>query len=157
ESPGRPAATGPSAWIDGRAPAFVSIGPPSAVPFSGIAGYAVSVSGRAGEAPCARPTRCAEAELAVPGGLTEHQFQLGRLPEGVNSLNVAAVSGSGVASAPTSVPIRVDASAPTIRITGPGTGWVNHPVTVTAIAADPFAGVAAAGPNGPFTALTVDG
>lgn len=156
-APTPPEVTAPPSWLDGRAPISVPIGRPAFVPPSGIGGYAVSVSGRPGESPCAIRTRCADAELDLPGGAGEHQLPLGQLPEGVNYLNVVAVSGSGVASAPASVPIHIDLSAPTIRFAGVPGGWSDHPVTVTAIAEDPFSGMASGGPNGPFTAVAVDG
>jgi hypothetical protein len=155
--PAPPAAAAPIAWLDGRDPISATIGPPSADPLSVIGGYAVSISGRPGESPCAQPTRCGEAELTLPGAPGEQLLQLGKLPEGVNYLNVVAVSGTGVRSATTSVPIKVDVSAPAIRFAGIPGGWVDHPVQVTAVADDPFAGTEAAGPTGPFTALAVDG
>ena len=156
-APTAPEATGPSAWLDARNPISVSIGPSARVPPSGIGGYAVSISGRPDESPCAERTRCSGAELDLAGGTDVHQLQLGQLPEGVNYLNVVTVSGSGVASTPTSVPIHVDLSAPTVRFAGLPAGWSDAPVTITAIAEDPFSGVAASGSNGPFTALAIDG
>ena len=124
---------------------------------TGVRGYAASVSARPGESPCANPSRCSEAELDLPAGVEGGQLQLRQLPEGVDYLNVVAVSGSGLASAPSSVPIHVDGSAPAVRFAGVPGGWVDHPVTVTAVAEDPYSGMAPAGPNGPFTALAIDG
>jgi hypothetical protein len=150
--------TAPTGWIDGRAPIVVSIEHPSGpLPPSGLQGYAAALSGHSGESPCASPTRCEPSEVDLPGGIGDDRLELRSLPEGVNYLNVVAVSNTGFASAPTSVPIRVDVTPPRIRFDGVPSGWIDHPVAVAAIADDPYSGTAADGPSGPFTALAVDG
>ncbi|MBS1880795.1 MAG: hypothetical protein JST31_14890 [Actinobacteria bacterium] len=156
-TPSAPGAAAPSGWLDGRATVAVTVSPPTVRPVSGIHGYAISVSGRPGESPCAIRTICTDAELALPGGVDQHQLQLGRLPEGVNYVNVVTVAGTGIASPPTSVPVRIDISPPRIHFAGVSSGWVDHPVPVTAVADDPLSGMAASGPNGPFTKIAVDG
>jgi hypothetical protein len=157
-TPAPPAAvTVPSGWVDGRGPISAVVARPPAAPVSGISGYAVSLTPRPGESPCVSPSRCFPSELDLPGGAADPQIVFGQVPEGVDYLNVVSVSGSGLASAPRSVPIRVDATAPSVRFAGVPSGWVDHPVAVTATAEDPFSGIAPAGPNGPFTALAVDG
>jgi hypothetical protein len=154
--PAQPSA--PAGWIDGRTPIVATIEHPSEpLPASGLRGYAAAVGGRPGESPCAAPTRCDPAEIDLPGGVGDDRLPLGPLPDGVNFLNVVAVSNVGLASAPSSVPIRVDADPPRIHFEGLPAGWVDHPVAVTAIAEDPRSGTEPNGPSGPFTALAVDG
>jgi 5-hydroxyisourate hydrolase-like protein (transthyretin family) len=156
-TPGLPGVSTPAGWLDGRGPVPASLRAPAAVPLSGIVGYAASISALPGGSPCALPSRCGAEEIDFFGAAGSAQLQLGALPEGVEYLNVVAVSGSGVASPVRSVPIYVDRSAPAIRFAGVPEGWVSHPVAVTAIADDPAAGMTAAGPTGPFTAVAVDG
>jgi hypothetical protein len=153
--PAQPSA--PAGWVDGRTPVVATIEHPAGLPPSGLRGYATAVSGHPGESPCATPTHCEPSEVDLPGGVGDDRLQLGPLPDGVNFLNVVAVSNMGVASAPSSVPIRVDANPPQVRFAGVPAGWVDHPVAVTAIAEDPSSGTAPSGPSGPFTALAVDG
>jgi hypothetical protein len=155
--PTAPEPSAPGGWLDGRSPIPITVAAPPASPLSGIAGYAASVSAHPGESPCADPGRCTAAEVDLPGGSSGGQLQLRQLPEGVDYLNVVAVSGSGLASAPSSVPIHVDGSPPAVAFAGIPAGWVDHPVAVTALATDPNAGMTLAGPNGPFTALAIDG
>ncbi len=150
--------TVPPGWFDGHSPTPVKIEhPPLPLPYSGIRGYAVTIGSRPGESPCALPTFCTDAEIDLPFGIDGDSFSLGPLPGGVGYLTVVAVSGSGVASAPRSVALPVDATPPAIRFAGLPGGWVDHPVTVTAIAEDPASGTLPAGPEGPFTAVAVDG
>lgn len=147
----------PPGWVDGRSPTPVTIEHPAPpFPYSGIHGYAITVSSRP-ESPCAARTSCTDAEIDLPLGIGDDHFDLGPLPDGVDYLTVAAVSNSGVASAPRSSVLRVDAAPPAIRFAGVPAGWVDHPVTVTAIAEDPASGTAPTGPAGPFTAIAVDG
>jgi hypothetical protein len=154
--PPPPQASVTAAWVDGRGIVPVSIAPAGAPP-SGIGGYAVSLTAQPGQPPCLNPNRCSDAELDFRPGAGGGQLALGQLPEGVDYLNVVAVSGSGVASAPTSVAVHVDASAPSVSFAGIPGGWVDHPVAVTAIAEDRFSGMALAGPTGPLTAIAIDG
>lgn len=157
EAPGPPEVVAPPGWLDGRGTVPVTLEHPTAIPISGIRGYAYSLSARPGESPCANPNRCGDWETDLPGGIGDDRLTLGQLPEGTDYLNVVAVSGTGVASPLRSVPINIDASAPSIRFAGIPGGWVDHPVAVTAIGEDRFSGMAAAGPSGPLTALKVDG
>ncbi|MGD9737277.1 MAG: hypothetical protein AB7V58_16970 [Solirubrobacterales bacterium] len=156
-APGAPQPTVPSAWIDSRSQAMVAIGAPAYVPPSGIRGYAVSVSPSRDEPPCALAVFCTDPELDLPGGPGQRQLTVGPLLEGTSYVNVVAVSGTGISSPVSSVPLQVDASPPAIRLAGVPAGWIGHPVIVTALAEDRASGTAAAGPNGPFTALAIDG
>ena len=157
-SPQPPRPTVPEGWVDGHSPIPLAIDPPAApLPPSGIRGYAVSASAVAGESPCAATNRCTDAELDQHGGIGQRQLALGPLPDGTSYVNVVAVSGTGVASPPASVPVHVDATPPAIRFTGVPAGWANHPVAVGAVAEDRLSGTAPTGPGGPFTALAIDG
>lgn len=153
-----PAPVAPSPWLAGSAGARLAIGhPPAPLPVSGIRGYAVSLDRGSGAPPCAQPAWCSLAETDLAGGLEDDSFVLGTLPEGTSFARVVAVSGSGVASPVASVALRVDGTAPLISLQGLPSGWINGPVRLTATASDPLSGMAAAGPNGPFTAIAVDG
>lgn len=150
--------TVPPGWVDGHSAIPVKIEHPAPpYPYSGILGYAITLGSRPGESPCAVPTLCTAAEVDLPFGIDDDSFNLGPLPAGIDYLTVVAVSSSGVASAPRSVALPVDATPPAIRFAGVPSGWVDHPVTVSAIAEDPASGTQPAGPSGPFTAIAVDG
>jgi hypothetical protein len=156
--PPPPAPAVPGGWLNDRERIAAQIGHPGgAAPLSGIWGYAVSLTPAADEAPCADPRHCGEIEVDLPGGVGDDQLRLGPLLEGVEYLHVATVSGAGVASATRTVAVQIDAGPPAIRFAGVPAGWVGHPVQVSALAVDPFSGTAVAGPDGPFTALTIDG
>jgi hypothetical protein len=157
-TPTPPRVAAPPSWVDGRSPIQLSIDPAAPpLPPSGIRGYAVSVSADAGESPCAAAKRCTDAELDLPGGAGPRKLVAGPLPQGTSYVNVVAVSGTGIASPPASVPVHVDATPPAIRFTGIPADWVDHPVAVGAIAEDALSGMAPAGAAGPFTALAIDG
>lgn len=156
--PEPPVPTVPTGWISGHSPIPVWIDPPDPRwPASGIRGYAIAASANAGEAPCAAVSHCTDAELDMLEGLGQRQVPIASLPEGVSYVNVVAVSGTGMVSAPASVPVHVDATPPAIRFAGAPAGWVDHPVAVAAVAADPLSGTAASGPGGPLTAVALDG
>ena len=157
----RPAPVQPSApagWIAGNTPAIVRIEhPASPQPASGIRGYAVSIDRGSGEAPCAGPDRCSEAETDLRRGVDDDTISLGLLPEGTNVVQAVAVSGSGMRSRESgSATIRVDATRPTVVLRGAPQGWSRDPVRLTATATDGLSGMAPSGPSGPFTALAVD-
>jgi hypothetical protein len=154
--PGPPRLVAPSGWFDSHAQIPVVIEPPDYVPPSAILAYAISISAHPGESPCLAGNRCTDAELDVLGA-GRRELTLGPLPEGTSYVNAVAVSGTRVVSPVASVPLRVDASPPAIRFAGVPAGWVNRPVTVTALAEDRASGTAPAGPGGPLTALAVDG
>jgi hypothetical protein len=155
--PGRPAAAAPDGWLTSRKEAQLRVEPPPGpAPLSGIRGYAISLDAGTGGSPCARPSRCSAAEtdlLASGGGVVS----LGALPEGTAFARVATVSGSGVASAVTTVPLQVDGTPPSVTLQGLPDGWSGGPVRLTAFAGDPLSGMAASGFGGPFTAIAVDG
>jgi hypothetical protein len=155
--PGPPQVAVPSGWFDSHAQIPVAIEPPPYVPPSTIFGYAYSVSANPGETPCATAGFCVDTDFDLPGGVDRRELTVGPLPDGTSYLNVIAVSGAGIVSPVASLPLHIDASPPAIRFAGVPSDWVNHPVTVTALAEDRASGTAAAGPNGPFTALAIDG
>ncbi|HEX4668709.1 MAG TPA: hypothetical protein VH275_01870 [Solirubrobacterales bacterium] len=149
----------PTGWVAGNAAAILAVEHPAAPqPLSGIRGYAISVDRGSGSEPCAGSARCSLAETDLRDGIDNDTISLGLLPEGANLVHVVAVSGSGMRSAETrSAVVWVDATRPTVALQGAPRGWANGPVRLTASAADGLSGMAAAGPNGPFTAIAVDG
>jgi hypothetical protein len=155
-APPTPEAAAPTAWLDSDDPVSATIDVPEPPPqASGIQGLAVSVTPVANESPCTDPRHCAAGEVDLP--FVDQRLQLPAQVEGFTYLHVATVSGAGVASVTRNVPIRVDDTAPAIRFDGVPGGWVDHPVSVSTAALDTYSGAAAAGPDGPFTALAVDG
>jgi hypothetical protein len=149
----------PPGWVAGDAAAILAVEHPSGPqPLSGIRGYAISVDRGSGSEPCAGPAMCNLAETDLRGGVDGDTISLGLLPEGANVVRVVAVSGSGMRSAETrSAVVRVDATRPTVALRGAPRGWASGPVRLTANAADGLSGMAADGPNGPFTAIAIDG
>jgi hypothetical protein len=158
-APGPARPDGLSGWLPATEPAILRIGhPPGPLPLSGIRGYAISVDRGSGGAPCAQPTRCTAAETDLDGGVGDDTTSLGTLPEGTNYARAVAVSGAGVPSQRVeSVAVRVDGTVPAVRLDGAPEGWARRPVRLTATATDPLSGMAASGPAGPFTAISVDG
>ena len=156
-APGKPVVAAPTGWLSSRKDARVQIGPPQgSAPVSGIRGYAVSLDPGTGGLPCHLPARCSVGEtdlLGADGG----SFSLGLLPEGTTFARVASVSGAGVASAPVTVPLQVDGTAPAISLQGLSGDWSDGPVRLAATATDPLSGMGASGLTGPFTAIAVDG
>jgi hypothetical protein len=156
--PPPPVPVAPAGWLTGRDGAPLTIGhPPGPLPVSGIRGYAISLDEGGGSSPCADPTRCTLAETDLSGGIGDDTTDLGPLPEGATYARVVAVSGSGVASPVASVLLRVDGTAPQPSLLEVPTGWSAGSVRLSAVASDALSGVAAAGPDGPFTAVAVDG
>jgi hypothetical protein len=156
-APPPPGLDPPPGWGLGTEPVTVGVDRPAdPPPLSGIRGYAISSDRGGGSSPCGRPDRCLAEEIDLDddeGGA----ISLGTLPEGVHFVRAVAVSGAGVPSAITTAVVRVDGSAPSLRLDGSPAGWSNRPVTVTARAEDPLSGMSAAGAFGPFTAIAVDG
>jgi len=157
-APAAPLPSGPAGWLTSGDSVPLQIGHPAEpLPISGIRGYAISLDEGGGSSPCARPDRCSVAETDLAGGIGDDAVDLAPLPEGITFARVVAVSGSGVASPVASVPLRVDSSAPLLTLQGLPTGWSSGPVQLSAFATDPLSGMSAAGPNGPFTAIAIDG
>ena len=146
-------------WFAGDEPVTVALSHPSLpLPLSGIRGYAVSVDRGEGSDPCPTHATCSAEETDLPGGIDDDRITLGPLPEGVNYVRAAAVSGSGVRSHQVeSAAVLVDATRPRVELLGQPGGWSRGPVELTALASDPLSGMAADGPAGPFTAIVVDG
>lgn len=156
--PGSIRPSAPTGWVPGGTPVLVRLEhPASPLPISGIRGYAVSVGSGSGQPPCAGPDQCDEAETDLLDDSAD-RLLLGPLPEGENVVRAVSVSGSGMRSeeAGTAL-IRVDATKPTVVLSGMPQGWVRDPARVTAFASDVLSGMAPTGPTGPFTALAVDG
>lgn len=126
-------------------------------PVSGIRGYAVSVAPAPGEHPCQASNRCDDAETDLAGGVAGDAYRIADLPEGAHVVQAVAVSGSGMASAAPGLAIlRVDKTSPLVTLNGAPSGWVNHPVSLHAVATDGGSGMAAEGGIVPFTAIAVD-
>ncbi len=146
-------------WIGRSAfPYTVHLSRPSdPQPLSGIRGYAVSTDSSPTGRPCAGTT-CSGAEVDLQGGIAIDALPIAELPEGLNYLHAAAVSGAGVPSAAVGTTIlRVDKTAPLTQIEGLTSGWSKQPLKLTATASDAGSGMSAAGAYGPFTAIRVDG
>jgi hypothetical protein len=148
----------PGGWLGGGVPAVVRIEHPAPPqPVSGIRGYAISVERGSGALPCGGRDRCSKAETQLGGGIDDDTISLGLLPEGINSIHVVAVSGSGIRSEEVgTTTLRVDATAPEIALRGLPAGWAMDPVQLTAVATDPLSGMTPAGPEGAFTAIAID-
>ncbi len=156
-APAPPRLDPPPGW--GLGAGAVSVGverPADPAPLSGIRGYAISVDRGAGSSPCGQPDRCLAEEIDLDDG-EGGTLSLGTLPEGVHFVRAVAISGAGVPSAITTAAVRVDGSAPSLRLDGLPADWSNRPVAVTARASDPLSGMSAAGALGPFTAIAVNG
>lgn len=157
--PGTASPLAPEGWIAGSVPVAIAIQAPAGpAPLSGIRGYAVSLD-RGGETwPCAARDRCEDAEIDLLAGGNHDTFSLGTLPEGLNTVQAVAVSGAGIASAEAGTAIvRVDATQPEVVLSGGLAGWAAGPVRVVASATDALSGMAPGGPDGPFTAIAIDG
>lgn len=130
----------PQGWLLGAEPVVLTLEPPvGPLPISGMHSEAVIAP---------EGTRIESSGDSIP---------LGFLPEGVNHLELAAVSGAGVRSASVPVTLAVDATPPAVSLQGLPAGWSSGPVKLTATAHDPLSGVEASGPAGPLTAIAVDG
>ncbi len=149
----------PSGWLRAGSSATVAIEHPGwPRPASGIRGYAVELDHGSGTDPCAGGFTCRDEEVDLGGGEDDDSIVLGPLAEGTNVVRVAAVSGTGVPSAPAgAAALHVDGTPPAISLRGIPAGWANSAVVVAAEATDPLSGMAASGPAGPVTALAVDG
>jgi len=147
----------PAGWISAGTRLRIEH-PAGPQPISGIRGYAISVDRSGDSTPCATPGWCRPAETDLAGGIDDDSFLYGALPEGTSVVRAVAVSGSGMSSAATqSATVHVDASRPEVVLSGATAGWANGPVQVRVEAADALSGMAAGGPDGPFTAIAVDG
>jgi hypothetical protein len=157
-APPAPAPQAPLGWIPAGEPAVLEVGhPESTLPISGLRGYAVSLDRGSDGHPCTSPTLCSMTETDLAGGIDDDSLSLGTLAEGTTYARVVAVSGAGVPSPVRTASFRVDATPPSLSLSGLPGGWSSGPARVTALAQDPLSGMAAAGAAGPFTAISVDG
>jgi hypothetical protein len=132
--------------------------PSSPLPISGVRGYAVSIDTSPTGSPCVGTT-CSAVETDLQGGIAADSLPIAELPEGINYVHAAAVSGSGTPSAPPRTAIlRVDKTEPLTRIEGVPVGWSCVPVRLMAEASDAASGMTGtSSASGPFTAIQVDG
>jgi hypothetical protein len=155
KAPAPPRLLAPTGWVGASTDASVELEPSSEpAPPSGLRGYAISLNRGPVLPPCAGAVTCSAAETDVGPDARRLPFALS---EGIYSVGVVAVSGSGVRSELAVATLRVDGSRPDVSLTNLPTGWSPQPVPLTAVAEDPLAGMAPAGPDGPFTAIAVDG
>ena len=149
----------PAVWAGASQAAVVKISHPSGpLPVAGIRGYAISVDRGAGSLPCAGRERCTMAETDLDGGIGDDEIALKELSEGTHYVRALAVSRAGMRSLETRTTIvKVDTIRPDTSLAGAPPGWANGPVRVTATATDSMSGMVANGPNGPFTAVVIDG
>jgi hypothetical protein len=147
-------------WI-GRAELPLSIrvaNPAGGPPPAGIRGYAISVDRDPEGEPCVGRERCSDDETDLRGGPGDDTLAVADLPEGLSYVHAVAVSGSGMRSASSgSTSIRVDRADPVTRLAGVPEGWTDRPVVLRASADDDASGMRGDGPNGPFTAIAIDG
>jgi hypothetical protein len=155
-APAPPLPAAPPRWLRSGEEARLEVdSPPAPLPISGIVGYAISLDEGGGGSPCAQPSWCSAAEIDLPLGTKA--IGLGPFPEGTTYARVVSVSGSGVASAPATVPFQVDGTVPRLYLQGTPEGWSSGPVRLTVLAADTLSGMVASGSNKPFTAIAIDG
>lgn len=109
---------------------------------SGIAGYALELSGPEGpDHPCTGPI-CQPTELDLDGGLDDRVAFFDTLPEGRSWFSAVAVSGAGVPSRePGSVSLDVDLTPPSSSLDGPPDGWSREPVELRVTATDTLSGM----------------
>jgi hypothetical protein len=132
--------------------------PDQHVPISGIAGYAVTLDTQKDSDPCALGDRCAPGNLIAPNASLAAQAEFAPPPEGINYVHAVAVSGTGMESTEVATAkVVVDGTPPVVHLEGVPEGWSADPVQVTAVATDALSAMTAAGPDGPITALAVDG
>jgi hypothetical protein len=156
--PPPPDPRGPGRWLAAGEAAILAVGhPEDPLPLSGLRGYAISLDRGGGGHPCASPSLCSAAETDLGGRIDDDSVSLGSLAEGTTYVRVVAVSGAGVPSSVRTAVFRVDATPPRLSLPGLTDGWSNGPVRVTALATDSLSGMAATGPTGPLTAISVDG
>lgn len=158
--PGDVAPEPPAGWVSAdELPLRQVIGRAEPGGPSGVGGYALAVSPSAPAAPC--PTGiCRPADLTVAGGAEQRTGLIPGLEEGSHWVSAVAASGAGVASAvPGSTVVKVDRTAPSVRLTGLPEGWSDRPVELRVEAADGGSGMASApGDDGePVTVIAAEG
>src|SRR5947209_2385090 len=134
------------------------IDPPSPLPVSYLAGYAVSTDG---SDPGSTATVAADPAQGYKG-----YYTFADLPEGYTTVKARAISGAGIASTQVgSTVIQVDKTPPTVVVSGnpDPTKWSRTPVGVEMSATDAVSGMAPAPPgdsdptHGAYVDYSVDG
>lgn len=135
------AATG---WLsDDEFPLEQRVSPAEPAGPSGIAGYALTVSGDDTVRPCPLGT-CSPAQISFTGMPADRSLTIQGLPEGSLWVSAVAVSGAGLASPePHQTRLRVDRTAPISTLHGLPAGWVREPVGLEVTATDRASGMAA--------------
>ena len=135
-----PRVTPPSGWVRS---ASVSVGLDGAV--AADQGYSVSTDG-------ADPDGSADVSV---GGV----WMLPNAPEGVSVLKARVISRNGTLGAVTRSLLRVDRTAPSLKLLGAGDPATPHPgpITVTIDAVDELSGMASAEEGEPVTSGRVRG
>lgn len=120
---------------------------------SGVEGYAMEISRTGSEHPCPSGT-CAPDQLDVAGGQDQRSVVVPDLSEGTHWISTVAASGARLASEePQTVEVHVDKTDPVTTLEGAPTGWVNHPVTLTAKASDDASGMTPLPGGDPVTVI----
>ena len=113
------------------------------LPPSGITGYAVAVNADASSDPCGANQQgsiCPVTEFGIDAN--SRTLGLDDLAEGSNWVHVVPVSGSGMRAAEVGrTELKVDLTDPITRLSGPVSGWVNHPVSLRVDAEDGLSGM----------------
>jgi hypothetical protein len=108
---------------------------------SGVGGYAVAVSKSGPVSPCPTGT-CAPLEISLNSGIDDRVTSLSSLSEGQHFVSAVAASGARLSSETVgSSAIKVDKTSPETTLEGVPGGWVNHSVTLTAVATDSASGM----------------
>jgi hypothetical protein len=154
-----PAALKAPRWVAAGRPVPVEVSLPGGpLPISGVKGYAVTLDAQKDDDPCAPRDHCAPGDLIVPDLSGIGSVELPATPEGIGYVHAVAVTNTGMESGEVSTArVAIDGTPPVVSLVGVPGGWSANPVRVTAVAVDALSGMAAAGPNGPITALTIDG
>ena len=123
-APGPGLIEAPGGWLTraaaGVAQLVLSLDPSIDAPLSGVAGWAVSLTGEPG----------ATAEISGSVGT----ISLAGLNEGITEVRARAIGGSGIASRSVALArVRIDATPPAVELSGSSNGgWATGPVTLSA-------------------------
>jgi len=108
---------------------------------SGVEGYAIEISRDAPSEPCPDGA-CSAQDLTLASGPDMRTATIVNLAEGSHWISAVASSGARLASGNVGVTqVKVDKTVPEVILNGVPGGWVNQPVTLTAIATDSGSGM----------------